>query len=350
MSAAEARFAERLAAGPVLVGEGYLFELERRGYLQAGGFVPEVVLEHPEALAQFHREYVRAGSDVVEAFTYYAHREKLRLMGKEGLLERLNREAISLARRVADEFEDEAPLVAGNICNTNVYHPDDVDSARRVRAMFEEQVGWAADEGVDLVIAETFYICDEARLALEVVRDAGLPAVVTLALPATGQLMDGYDAAGACRILADEGADVVGLNCFRGPATMLPELRRIRGATDAPIAALPVPYRTDDEHPTFFSFRDTSGHLPQPGPFPTALEPFLADRYELADFVREAVDLGVSYIGLCCGGAPNYLREMAEALGREPQASEYSPDMSKHFAFGTDPSIDPMAVERSSEL
>lgn len=350
MTAAGARFEERLEAGPVLVGEGYLFELERRGYLQAGGFVPEVVLEHPEALAQFHREYVRAGSDVVEAFTYYAHREKLRLMGKEDLLERLNREAISLARRVAEEFEDEAPLVAGNICNTNVYHPDDADSARTVRAMFEEQVGWAADEHVDLIIAETFYIGGEARLALEVIRDAGLPAVVTLALPATGRLMDGYDAAAVCRILADEGADVVGMNCFRGPATMLPELRRIREATDARIAALPVPYRTHEEHPTFFSFRDTRGAVPQSRPFPTALEPFLTDRYELADFVREAVDLGVSYIGLCCGGAPHYLREMAEALGREPPASEYSPDMSKHFAFGTDPSIDPVAVERSSEL
>src|SRR5258708_33269141 len=60
---------ERLADGPVICAEGYLFELERRGYLQAGGFVPEVVLENPEARAQVHREFVRAASDVVEAFT-----------------------------------------------------------------------------------------------------------------------------------------------------------------------------------------------------------------------------------------------------------------------------------------
>ena len=71
---------ERLAAEGVICAEGYLFELERRGYLQAGAFVPEVVLEHPDALAQVHREFVRAGSDVVEAFTYYGHREKLRLI------------------------------------------------------------------------------------------------------------------------------------------------------------------------------------------------------------------------------------------------------------------------------
>src|SRR5919108_2313792 len=82
---------DRLEAGGVVCAEGYLFELERRCYLQAGSFVPEVVLEHPEALKQVHREFVHAGSDVIEAFTYYGHREKLRLIGKEGLLEPLNR-------------------------------------------------------------------------------------------------------------------------------------------------------------------------------------------------------------------------------------------------------------------
>src|ERR671918_1128467 len=98
-----AELMDRLAQGPVICAEGYLFELERRGYLQAGGFVPEVVLEHPEKVAELHREFVHAGSDVVEAFTYYAHREKMRLIGNEDLLEPLNRRALELAREVARE-------------------------------------------------------------------------------------------------------------------------------------------------------------------------------------------------------------------------------------------------------
>src|ERR1700726_4866344 len=85
---------QRLDQGPGICAEGYLFELERRGYLQAGAFVPEVVLEHPEAVTQLHRDFVHAGSDVVEALTYYAHREKLRVLGKEHLLEELNRRAL----------------------------------------------------------------------------------------------------------------------------------------------------------------------------------------------------------------------------------------------------------------
>ena len=92
---------DRLGRGPVICAEGYLFELERRGYIQAGGFVPEVVLEHPEKVAELHREFVHAGSDVVEAFTYYAHREKLRVIGREDDLETINRAALGIAREVA---------------------------------------------------------------------------------------------------------------------------------------------------------------------------------------------------------------------------------------------------------
>jgi hypothetical protein len=73
----------RLAAGPVICAEGFLFELERRGYLAAGEFVPEVALDHPEALEALHRDYQRAGSNIVEAFTYNGHREKMRVIGKE---------------------------------------------------------------------------------------------------------------------------------------------------------------------------------------------------------------------------------------------------------------------------
>src|SRR3954447_22209994 len=138
---------ERLDRGPVLCAEGYLFELERRGYLQAGAYVPEVVLAHPEAVSELHREFVHAGSDVVEAFTYYAHREKLRLVGLEDRLEPLNRQALELAGALAAEA---GALLAGNVSNSNVYTGDEA-SARGVRAMREEQVGWAAEAGVDFV-------------------------------------------------------------------------------------------------------------------------------------------------------------------------------------------------------
>jgi betaine-homocysteine S-methyltransferase len=323
---------ERLAAGPVICAEGYLFEFERRGYLQAGAFVPEVVLEHPELVVQLHREFVHAGSDVVEAFTYYAHREKLRLLGKEHLLEAMNRQALSLAKTVAQES---GALLAGDLSNTNIFMAD-AASRSAVRAMFEEQVGWAVEAGVDYIIGETFSWAEEASIALEEIKRAGVAAVITLAAHQFGRTRDGFSYESACKRLEDAGADVVGLNCSRGPRTMMPLLAPIRRAVTGYVAALPVPYRTTDAEPTFQSLHDPTMDLPGGRPFPTALDPFLCNRYEIAAFGRAAYEMGVRYLGVCCGAGPHHIRSLAEALGRTPAASRYTADMSKHAYFGTD--------------
>jgi betaine-homocysteine S-methyltransferase len=325
---------ERLDAGPVICAEGYLFELERRGYLQAGAFVPEVVLEHPEKVTELHREFVHAGSDVVEAFTYYAHREKLRIIGREHLLERINRQALELARGVA---RDTGTLLAGNVCNTNVYTGE--ASRDIVRGMFEEQVGWAADAGVDFVIGETFSWTGEALVATEVIKDAGLPAVVTLTPHSDPDTRDGLGIADACRALEAAGADVVGLNCARGPETMMPLLEEVRAAVSVHVAALPVPYRTHATEPSMQSLRDPLADGPDHRAFPTGLDPFTCTRLEIARFATAGLDLGVRYLGVCCGAAPHHIRAMAEALGRAPEASRYSADMSKHAYLGTDPTL-----------
>lgn len=330
-------FRDRLQRGAIICGEGYLFELERRGYVQAGPFVPEVVLDHPEVVEQLHLELVRAGSDVVEAFTYYAHREKLRVIGREGQLEEMNRQALAIAREVARATET---LLAGNICNTNVYQPDDPSTHDMVRDMFEEQVAWAVEAGVDFIIAETLDWYEEAALALDVIAATGLPAVVTLAPQRHRYLFDGVDIVEACERLSSRGADVVGLNCMRGPATMMPLIHEIRQRVDTPVAALPVPYRTSPAEPTFTSLTDpwtpeaTGGRA-----FPTALDPFTATRDECAAFARECRSIGVDYVGLCCGAGPHHLRAVAEALGREPEASRYTPDMSRHAFYGDDEAI-----------
>jgi len=334
---------ERLEQGPVICAEGYLFECERRGYLQAGAFVPEVVLDHPEVVTELHREFVHAGSDVVEAFTYYGHREKLRIIGKEHLLEALNRNALEIARAVADES---GALFAGDLSNTNIFSEDD-KSRRQVRAMFEEQTAWAVDAGVDFIIAETFSHAEEALIALDVIKGTGLPAVVTMALHREPVTRDGLTPAEACKRLEDAGADVVGLNCIRGPATMFPFLESIRAAVSCHVAALPVPYRTHDAQPTFQSLEDPTF---DGQPFPTALDPFTCSRYELAEFGANALALGVRYLGVCCGAGPHHIRSLAEAVGRTPPASRYTADMSKHAYLGTDPSLRPENQEYAKKL
>lgn len=320
---------ERLKNGTVLGGEGYVFELERRGYIKAGPYVPEVVLDFPGAVKELHREFLRAGCEVMVALTYYAHREKLKDVGRENDLESMNRQAVRLANEVAREGD---ALVAGNICNTWAYDPHNAkETSKVVRAMYEEQLTWAVEEGIDFVISETNDYLGEALIGLEVINQLNLPAMVTLASVQQSQTRDGYDYVEACKRLADAGADIVGLNCDRGPQTMLPIIEKVRAAVNCYVAAQPVPYKTTAQAPTFESLQLSGGERA----FPLALEPFLCNRFEMAAFARRAQSIGVNYIGICCGGAPHYVRAMAEALGRTAPASKYSPALDLHPMLGS---------------
>ena len=326
---------DRLDAGPVICAEGFLFELERRGYLTAGEFVPEVALEYPDALRALHVDYQRAGSDIVEAFTYNGHREKMRVIGKEDLLEPLNRAALRIAREVADA--QPGNLMAGNISNSNIWDPADQGRQDEVRGMFSEMVGWAVEEGADIIIGETFYFAGEALAALEIAKSSGLPVVLTVAPMAIDEMADGVGVVETCRQLEQAGADVVGMNCFRGPQTMLPYLRQIREAVSCHVGALPIPYRTTDAEPTFFNLSDPGAHVPSPHgrTFPTALDPLFANRYEVGAFAHEAYGIGINYLGVCCGANPMLVRQVAEAVGRTTEASRFSEKMQNHFMYGS---------------
>ncbi|XP_060064650.1 betaine--homocysteine S-methyltransferase 1-like [Ylistrum balloti] len=325
-------FLERLRSGEnVIVAEGYLFEFERRGYLRAGSYVPEVVLEYPDKVKDLHEEFVHAGSDVVLAFTYYGHREKLRHVGRESDLEKLNVTALKIARQVADNT---GTLMAGNICNTCMYEADNPTAIEAARDMFKEQIEWAVSAGADYIVAETFNALGEAMLALECIKEygKGVPAVITMASSIKGLTSEGLTHAEACRQLEEAGADVVGLNCTRGCATMMPLMREIRQQCKGPIAALPVVYRTTPIHPTMQSLT-----VPETGQyaFPIDLPAFACSRTEVREFARDCLKTGIQYVGLCCGNSPHYMREIAEEYGRRPPASKYSPNMSEHYVFGS---------------
>jgi len=335
---------ERLDKGPVICAEGFLFEIERRGYMSSGEFVPMVSLDHPEVLENLHKEFQHAGSDIVEAFTYNGHREKMRVIGKEELLEPLNRSALKIAKKVAlNTPEGMKPnLMAGNISNSNIWKEDDKNAQLEVEKMFSEMVGWAVDEGADMLIGETFYYAEEAFKALEVMKKSGLPTVLTVAPMGENKMRDGLSVVDTCKELEQRGADVVGMNCFRGPATMLPYLKEIRKAVKCHVGALPIPYRTSEKAPTFFNLPDNNGctcDAPHGRTFPTALDPMFCNRYEMGAFAKEAYELGINYLGVCCGANPMLIRETAEAIGLKVPASKYRENMSNHFMYGTNKRI-----------
>ncbi len=300
---------ERLAEGPVLGDGGYLLEMEKRGYVQAGPFTPEVVIEHPDALAQLHREFLRSGVDVLQTMTFYASDDKLATVGLEGKVDDINRNAVQIARQVAAEGD---ALVAGNLCLTWGYDPADPATADHVRALFDRQLQDQIDAGgVDFWIGETFSYLGEALLYVERARATGLPVMATMSfekLPARSY--EGESPGDCARALSDAGADIVGVNCLNGPDQQLPLALEMRAAVNGYVATQPVGYATTDERMDFTSTPS----------FPYELDPLQVSRGQMAEFARRARDAGVQYIGSCCGSVAGHVRAMAKELGKLPEA------------------------------
>ena len=257
---------------------------------------------------------------------YHTHRKGLSLVGKEDKVEKYNRIALKIAREVA---EDTGTLFAGGISDTGVFDdPSIEDPASKIRPMFEEQVRWAKEEGVDYIIAETFQHYREAEIALEVVKSFGLPAVVTLVAlerNSDGEFstVDGVAITKACQQLLEKGATLVGINCFRGPDTMMEVVQDVvKVVPPEKVCALPIAYRTTKEEPTFRNLTDK--FCPENNPvYPHGLSSFFVSEVEIAKFTKTCVDLGLKYMGICCGNTGNYMRTMAEAVGRETALSKY---------------------------
>jgi betaine-homocysteine S-methyltransferase len=296
---------ERLAEGPVLGDGGYLLELERRGYVRAGPFTPEVSITEPEALAQLHREFLRAGAEVLQALTFYASEDKLATVGLGGKVDDINRAAVEIAKEVAREGD---ALVAGDLSLTWVYEPENPASADRVRAMFDRQLEVMTDVGIDLVIGETFTWLGEALIAVERAARTGLPVVVTMSYEKEVHAYEGDSPADCAKRLQDAGAHVVGVNCLRSPEQTLPIVEEMRAAVDGYVAAQPVGFRTDDQQPDFTAWPS----------FPFALDPMQLPRQAMAAWAVKARDIGVNYIGSCCGSVAAHVKAMAQALGKLP--------------------------------
>src|SRR5215475_7326895 len=298
---------ERLREGIVLGDGGYLLELEKRGWVRAGPFTPEVALTRPAALRELHEEFREAGADVLQALTFYASRDKLATVGLANRLEELNRAAVRIAREAAGD----RCLVAGNISLTWMYEPDSPSAADRVRRTFDEQLAVQVDEGVDFIIGETFSWLGEALIAVERAKATALPVMVTICFENRDETAEGKNAADAAKALFDAGADIVGMNCLRPPEHILGPMEEMRRAVPGYLACQPVAYRTPKEKPDFTS-------LPE---FPYALDALQLTRKCMANYALQAREMGINYIGACCGAVAMHTREMARVLNKLPEDS-----------------------------
>jgi methionine synthase I (cobalamin-dependent) len=292
----------------VLGDGGSIFEMERRGYIQAGPFTPEVVLEHPEAVLQMHRDFARCGSQMIQALSFYGSEDK------SSRWKELNSEAVRLARRAAGPQR----LVAGGLSPTPSFRQG--VRGPRLEEIMRNQLTPQLEAGVDLVIGETFLWMEEALTALVVAKSMGCFVILTMNVGPEGS-RDGLSPGQCARELVSRGADVVGVNCSWGPTVALQVALEMAKAVDRPVACQPIGYESAEKAGPFESWPE----------FPLSLEKHQLSRRRFARFAREAADSGITLIGGCCGVGPAHIRAMAEVLGRSTEGSDKSPDMSKHM-------------------
>ena len=305
---------ELLRSGVVLGDGGYLIELERRGYVDSGSdrekvgtgrgsgqFTPEVAIEHPEALRELHREFLYAGSQVLQALTFFGTREKLSRAGYGADTERINFAAVKLAKEVAAD----RALVAGSVSRTQLTEREGMSSLDKSREHIAEQIRLLKDAGVDFLILETFFHLAEMKVALECAARAGVPAVATMSFrPLIAKCSDDHTPAECAKVMADLGAIAVGANCEQDPKRIRGVLREMRAATNVALAAQPAAFRTTEECHSFT-------RLPE---FPRDLETIQVSRAEFAEFGSWARNEGVGYAGGCCGCNAAYIRALASGL------------------------------------
>ncbi|PYN80106.1 MAG: hypothetical protein DMD96_15685 [Candidatus Rokuibacteriota bacterium] len=293
---------ERIRGGETLVFDGgYGTMLFAAGL--ANGACPELWNDtHPDVVRGIHQGYFAAGSEIVETNTFGGTRLKLNEYKIGDRTRELNEKGARLARAAGPGY------IAGSIGPTSRlpvdYALDEGVTDDEYTDTFREQAEALAEGGVDLFAVETMMFPQECTAAVRACKAvADLPVMATMffqyeEIHDRDRTMWGESPAEVAKSLLAAGADVIGMNCGRGPDRAIVIIREMRRVTDAPLVAYPnagLPITTGD-----------------------------TVTYELgpAEMAREypaLLDVGCNIVGACCGSNPEHIRRIAELVRGRPK-------------------------------
>jgi methionine synthase / methylenetetrahydrofolate reductase(NADPH) len=283
-------FAEALAER-VLVCDGAMGTmLYSRGVFINKSF-DAMNLTQPDLVEDVHREYVRAGADVLETNTFGANRIKLGSFGLADKLRDLNIAGVRIARRAAGD----RAYVAGSIGPLGIriepWGKTGVDDARDY---FREQAEALVAGGVDLFILETFRDLNEIGAAIDAVRSlSDLPIVAQMTTEEDGNTQDGTPPEQFAPELEKRGATIIGVNCAVGPAPMLETIERMEAVTRLNLSAQPNAGKP----------RDVEGR-----------NIYLCSPEYMASYARRFILHNVRLVGGCCGTTPEHIKQIKAAV------------------------------------
>ena len=251
--------------------------------------------EHAEKVTAVHRAYADAGADVIQTNTYQANREALAVHGLAEQVEVINRTGVTLARDAVPE----TCYVAGSVGQIPFQTSDTAEPATKaIRRLFKEQMDALVDEGVDLLVLETFVSPKQAEIATKQALSYGVPVIVEISGVSGGTVGAGLDVRVFAQELEQLGAHAVGINC-RGPHDLVGAMELI-----APVVRTPIVVQPNAGNP-----RVEQGEI--------ALS-YTVEAEVFSDYVEKLVELGANMIGGCCGTTPEYTAKIRQTVaGRE---------------------------------
>ena len=251
----------------------------------------ELNLVSPEIVLEVHKQYVRAGAEILETNTYGANRVKLGAFGIESELRDINTAAVDVARRAAGDNVYVAGAMGPLGIRIEPYGPMGVDEARDT---FREQAKALVDGGVDLFTLETMSNISEIEQGILAIRDVcSLPIVAQMTIGPDGRTLYGDTPRVIAQRLDRAGADVIGLNCSVGPDVMLDAIEEITAVTAKKISCQPnagLP-------------REVNGR-----------QMYMASPEYMAKYAKRLIHKGVKFIGGCCGTTPEHIKMIADAV------------------------------------
>src|SRR3990172_6887206 len=298
--AANSKFLDKLESGPPFISDGAMGTVLHQHGVSFDQSFDALNLTSPALVADIHREYIDAGSNMIQTNTFSANKFKLLQHGLEKLVQEINSSAVELARRVVlASYKD--VLIAGDVGPLGVrLAPFGRVQPEEARIVFREQIEGLITAGVDLLIIETMTDLYELREAILAARDidAKVPVIASMTFTRDDRTLLGDDPAKVARKLQDAGADVIGVNCSGGPNQILRILKQM-------VHAVPKGH---------FSVMPNAGWPEQVAGrimYPASPEYF-------ADYALAFWQAGAHVIGGCCGTTPKHISVMREAIEKAP--------------------------------
>ncbi len=251
----------------------------------------ELCLTEPGLILGIHEQYAQAGAQLLETNSFGANRIKLRAYGLAEKAADINRAGARLARQAAGT----TLYVAGSVgpCTQGGQVITGRDMAE-VEAAFREQMEALTEEGVDLLLLETFSDLKELQLAARVARERGVPVLASFAVDDDGETAAGTPAEKmAAALEKDPHVDVIGLNCGTGPAGIYEALLKVLPVTGKPVVVMPNAGMP----------REIGGRTL-----------YLANPEYFTEYAKKFIELGVRGIGGCCGVHPAHIATAARAV------------------------------------